>query len=54
MPDALYRLVKISKFATSILSNMLHYLAAKVVGELKLRACVNLPSWFPELRAFLQ
>lgn len=42
MPDALYRLMKIFKFATSIFSNTLHYLAAKVVGEFKLRACVNL------------
>lgn len=53
MPDALYRLMKIFKFATSIFSNTLHYLAAKVVREFKLRACVNLPSWFPGVRAFL-
>lgn len=49
-----YTPIKISKYTTSVLSYMLHYLATKVVGEFRLRACVNLPTWFPEVTVSLQ
>lgn len=48
-----FKPMKISKYATSLLSYALYYLATKVAGEFKIRAYLSLSSWFPEVTVFL-